>query len=126
MRCPLKPWYIVRDLGMALGDTGRIAPTRNDPDVFARTGFIAGVENGFVRFDYHGWHQELVRNRIEPDDLRFVVELLSQPTDRQWRDAFRAGGYSAPVADRFIGLLSTRIAHAKQVARQPPAMTQGW
>jgi hypothetical protein len=122
----VEPWYVVRDLGMALGDTGRLAPFRNDPNLFARTGFIRGVENGFVRFDYHGWHQELVRDRIEPDDVRFAVELLSQLTDRQWRDAFRAGGYPPAVADSFIRLIAMRITHAKRIARGPLMTTGGW
>jgi hypothetical protein len=29
-------WYVVRDLGTALGETGRFAPQRGDPDVFER------------------------------------------------------------------------------------------
>ena len=50
--------YVVRDLGTALGGTGRIAPIRNHAAVFNRLGFITGVERDFVTFDYHGWHQE--------------------------------------------------------------------
>ncbi len=42
------PWYVVRDLGTALGETGRLAPKRGDPDIFEREPFIIGV-NGRVR-----------------------------------------------------------------------------
>src|SRR5688572_5140584 len=54
-------WFVVRDLGSALGSTGRFAPVRGNPDVFARQRFITGVRNGFVAFEYRGWHQELLR-----------------------------------------------------------------
>ena len=36
-------WYVVRDLGTALGETGRLAPQRGDPDIFEREPFITGV-----------------------------------------------------------------------------------
>jgi hypothetical protein len=105
----------VRDLGAALGDTGRIAPTRSDPATFERTRFILDVRNGFVAFDYHGWHQELLRDRITPEDLGWASYLLSQLTDRQWDDAFRAGGYPRDQASRFIAALHARIAQGREV-----------
>lgn len=111
----VEPWYVVRDLGTALGDTGRLAPTRSNPDVFARQPFIVGVRDGFVEFEYHGWHQDLVQRRITPDDVGWASYLLSQLGDRQWRDAFRAAGYTPAVADRFIGTLAARIAKGRQV-----------
>jgi hypothetical protein len=102
-------WFVVRDLGTALGDTGRLAPHRNDPDRFERHGFIRGVRNGFVEFEYRGFHQELVRNRITVADVRWASELLSGLTDTQWVEAFRAGGYDPPVAARFIRTLQQKI-----------------
>jgi hypothetical protein len=60
-------WYVVRDLGTALGESARVRPERSNPDVFARTPFITGVADGFVQFGAYGcWHEELVRNRIAP------------------------------------------------------------
>lgn len=102
-------WYVVRDLGTALGSTGRVAPIRGNVTVFERHGFIEGIERGFVRFTYHGWHQELVRNRITPDDVRWASGVLARLTDAQWRETFRAGGYEPAVADRFIQRLRTKI-----------------
>lgn len=95
-------WFVVRDLGMALGTTGRFEPKRGDADAFEREPFITSVDNGIVTFNYRGWHQELVRNRISVSDLEWAVDLLGHLSDRQWRDAFRAGGYAPGVADRFI------------------------
>ncbi len=102
-------WYVVRDLGTALGGTGRFTPARGDVDAFERSGFIEGVEDGFVEFEYHGWHQELIRRRITPADVRWACELLAGLTEAQWREAFLAGGYDPAVSARFIQRLQAKI-----------------
>lgn len=102
-------WYVVRDLGTALGETGRIGPRRGDIAAFERSRFILGVNQGHVRFDYHGFHQELVEGRVTPADVRWASSLLAGLTQAQWRDAFRAGGYQPAIADRFIRRLQARI-----------------
>jgi|SRR5882672_5814809 len=107
-------WYVVRDLGTALGGTGRIPPQRGDLDIFEREPFITGVKDGFVEFNYHGWHQELVK-RISPMDVAWASEWLGQLSDQQWSDAFRAGGYAPAVADRFIGRLRQKIAEGRRL-----------
>lgn len=112
----VKTWYVVRDLGTALGETGRLTPKRGDPDLFDKIGFVTGVEHGFVKFgDYHGWHQELVKNRITTEDVRWACELLSRLTDRQWADAFRAGGYEPALAQRFITRVHQKIRQGLQL-----------
>jgi hypothetical protein len=117
-----KHWYVVRDLGTALGETGRLAPLRGDPDIFERQAFILDVQDGFVRFNYHGWHQELFR-QIAPLDLAFAADLTEQLTNRQWADAFRAGGFSPSDANRFIAALHKRIAAARRASGQAPVVT---
>src|SRR5882672_9835212 len=107
-------WYVVRDLGTALGETGRLAPQRGDADIFAREPFITGVKDGVAQFNYPGWHQELLKG-ISPDDVAWASELLGRLSDRQWSDAFRAGGYTPALADRFIGRLHQRIAEGCQL-----------
>jgi hypothetical protein len=111
---PVKQWYVVRDLGTALGETGRLAPQRGDADIFERTPFITGVTNGFVTFNYHGWHQELFQ-KITTDDVLWACALLGELSDRQWADAFRAGGYSTPLANRFIRRLHEKIAEGERL-----------
>jgi hypothetical protein len=111
-------WYVVRDLGTALGGTGRITPERGRVDLFERHSFIEGVDQGFVKFEYHGWHQELIRRRITPSDVRWACELLDGLTGDQWREAFLAGGYQGEPAERFISVLQARI-------RQGLALTAG-
>jgi hypothetical protein len=103
-------WYVVRDLGSALGTTSRLRPARGDADQFAAVPFLAGSDGGYVRFGYTGWHERLVRDRITPDDVRWASGLLARLTDAQWRDAFRAGGYDTAAAGKFIRRLREKIA----------------
>ena len=108
-------WYVVRDLGDALGRTGRISPQRNDITEFAQTRFITGENRGFIQFDYHGLHRELVSDRITREDVRWAAALAGGLSEHQWQEAFRAGGYAPDVAARFIAILRTRIAEAQHV-----------
>ena len=114
----IEHWYVTRDVGTALGTTGRFVPEKGSPGAFERDPFILGVRNGFVEFDYGGWHQELVRGRITPADARWAADLLGRLSDRQWRDAFRAGGFSEPVTARFVGALRRRIDEARYLEPQ--------
>jgi hypothetical protein len=109
-------WYVVRDLGTALGGTGRITPARGDVDAFERSRFIEGIEDGFVKFAYHGWHQELIRGRITPADVRWACELLAKLSDTQWHEAFLAGGYDPAVSARFIRRLQARVREGSALA----------
>jgi hypothetical protein len=111
-------WYVVRDLGASLGSTGRLAPLKNNPDAFERHPFVVGVGGGFVQFHYRGWHQELVREQISPWDVAWASDLLAGLTDRQWQDAFRAGGYRPEVAARFIRVLEDKIAAGQRLGGQ--------
>jgi hypothetical protein len=108
-------WYVVRDLGDALGKTGRISPVRNNLGEFSRTQFITGAKRGFVEFDYHGLHKELVTGRITREDVRWAGALIGGLSERQWQDAFRAGGYAPDTAAQFIQILRGRIAQAQRV-----------
>jgi hypothetical protein len=111
-------WYVVRDLGAALGETGRFAPFRNDVDLFERQRFVLGVRGPFVSFAYRGFHQELVRDRITTADVRWAAALLGRLNAGQWADAFRAGGYDPEVADRFIQKLHATIDEGLSLERR--------
>jgi hypothetical protein len=108
-------WYVVRDLGDALGRTGRLAPQRNNLEVFSATQFITDVRHGFLKFDYHGLHAELVTNRIRPEDAAWAARLIGGLSDHQWQEAFRAGGYAPDTAARFIDILRTRVKQAQVI-----------
>ncbi len=102
-------WYVTRDLGHTFGRTGILNAPRNDVRVFEETPFIKGVVDGRVRFDYRGRHGALF-DHITPEDVRWICSRLQKLTDRQWQDAFRAGGYPKDTADRFIRRMKQKIA----------------
>jgi hypothetical protein len=112
-------WFVVRDLGTALGEVGRFNPTPNSPTQFERKPFIVGVRNGFVDFGYHAVHASLVRERITPDDVRWASGLLSGLTDRQWHNIFRTAGYDAVDAERFIRRVTQKIEEGLRIGVSP-------
>ena len=111
--------YVVRDLGASLGANDqpkwvrwtqlRIAQgSKNDLAGFLESGFIDGVKDGFVDFDYSGPNDAYVAN-ITIQDVRWTSRLLARLSDKQWQDAFRAGGYTHADAAQYIGRLKERI-----------------
>jgi len=105
----VEQWYLPRDLGAALGDVNGFAPRKSDPDSFEKMPYILGVENGHVQFAYAGWYKKLVRDRITPEEVAWASELLGRLSEKQFSDAFRAGGYEPAVANRFIAKLREKI-----------------
>ena len=102
-------WYVARDLGHTFGRTGVMDAPRDDVDVFEQTPFIVGVEHGVVRFDYRGLRRTLFA-KITVADVQWICRRLEAITDQQWLDAFRAGGYAQPTAERYIRRLHQKIA----------------
>ena len=111
-------WFVVRDIGTALGETGKLDPQRNNPDLFEHHAFITGVKDGFVEFSYHGWHQELLKDRITVADVKWACNQLARLSDEQWSDAFRAGGYTPEVAGRFIRSLKAKIEQGRRLEQR--------
>jgi len=101
--------YVVRDLGAALGDVERFAPRKGNIEAFETTPFVLGTSNGHVELVVDPWYRGLVNDRITPEDVRWASELLGQLSDRQWRDAFRAGGFDSTVASRYIRKLRAKV-----------------
>jgi hypothetical protein len=101
-------WFVVRDLGAALGETGKLYPRRNWLEGFEKQAFITDVSPTRVRFDYTGRHKELL-TIISPDDVRWAAGRMQRLTDQQWRDAFRAANYSDADAARFIARIKEKL-----------------
>ena len=95
-----------------VADSSFVAGGLNSPH---ETKFITGENRGFMQFDYHGLHMELVTNRITREDVRWAAALVGRLSERQWREAFRAGAYAPDVAERFIDILRARIVEAQRI-----------
>jgi hypothetical protein len=116
----VRRWFVVRDLGAALGETGKLYPRRNWIDGFEKEGFITGVKDGKIQFAYTGRHQELLA-MVTPEDLRWAASRLQRLSDRQWADAFRAANYADAIRDRYLRKIRQKIEEALKVS----AMAQG-
>jgi hypothetical protein len=102
-------WFVVRDLGAALGETGKLYPRRNWLEGFEKQAFLTRVSAGAVEFDYDGRHQDLL-TMIRPGDVQWAARQMARLSDAQWRDAFRAANYAPPYADRYIRRIKEKIA----------------
>ena len=115
--------YVVRDVGGSLGKARQPRflswfpfmrfhqGSKNNIDDFEAQGFVRAADGTTVDFDYRGIDDALV-NSVTPADLRWTGELLSRLSERQWLDAFRAGGYTADESARYIRKIREKIAQA--------------
>jgi len=113
--------YIISDLGATFGHASttplfwRITRSRNNPPKYAKTKFLEKVKGDRVSIHFGGKNRGLMKN-ISVQDAEWIAALLSQLSDQQIRDAFRAANYSpadvdllaATVRDRAVELASLR------------------
>lgn len=111
----VEQWYVARDIGSALGDFNPVSPRKNHPESFDQVPFLLGVQNGYVQFHYSSWYKNLVRDRITPEEVAWACELIGKLSDTQLQDAFRAGGFEADKANRFIARLRAKIAEGRAI-----------
>jgi hypothetical protein len=110
-------WFVVRDIGHSFRHTGRLYGTRDDLQSFLEHRFITRVEANRVFFGWHGRHGELLES-ITPADVLWIAGLLAQLTDRQWMDAFVAGGYTPAEAAPFIARMLEKVERARSLSAQ--------
>src|SRR5215510_11709324 len=73
----IEHWYVVRDLGAALGENARFAPRGDDVARYEGSQFITGVGDGLVQFANKSPYQRLFQRRITVDDVRWAGNLLA-------------------------------------------------
>src|SRR5688572_7622346 len=78
-------WFVVRDIGAALGETGKLFPRRNWLKGFEQHGFIKRVDGNRIEFHYQGRHKELLA-MLRPADVRYGAGMLQRLTNAQWSD----------------------------------------
>jgi len=99
-------------------NTRDAAPPQRErsPAGVART---AVVENGRVRFDWHGRDAYLLEN-LTPADVRWTCALLARLRPAQWDAALRAAGYAPEEAARLEASFDERIAQGMSLPETVP------
>lgn len=101
--------YFDTDLGASFGKEGNFfGHTRNRPDEFVKTKFIKGVDHGYVVFNYNGKNQHLLKH-ITVAQAKWLGTILSQLSEQQITDAFRAANYSPEVIQALTEEVRSRI-----------------
>jgi hypothetical protein len=114
-------YYIISDLGATFGHASttpifwRLTRSRNNPEMYARSEFFQKVKADRVVLHFGGKNRGLMKD-ITVNDAQWIGGLLSQLSDQQLRDAFRAANYTPSqinllartVRERTIELLSLR------------------
>ncbi len=115
--------YIISDLGATFGKTGnipllwRIQRSRNKPTDYNEAKFVDAVENGRVEFTYGGKMRELFDD-ITIDQTSWIANLLSQLTDAQLKDAFRAANYTKSEINMLAESVKNRIAELNRATNR--------
>ena len=105
--------YLITDWGGSMGRWGSNIVTRGrwDPEGFAAQTpeFVAGVDEGMVRFGYVGQRTADVAIGITVQDIRWLCRYLGRVTDAQLRDALEASGANPEETNRFAAAIRERI-----------------
>ncbi len=115
--------YAISDLGATFGHASttplfwRFTRSRNNPANYAKSNFFEKVKGNRVVLHFGGKNSGLMKN-ISVQDAQWIASLLSQLSDAQIRDAFRAANYTpgqinllaGEVRERTNELLSLRPA----------------
>lgn len=126
--------FLVSDLGASFGTTGRKISheaSKGNLDAYKKAKFIIEARPDSVDFavpsrpeallvfdapEYVSRvNMEWIGKQIPIQNVRWIAGLLSQLTDQQIRDAFRAGGYLGPELDGFTFAFEHRIAELKKL-----------
>lgn len=118
--------FVVSDLGSAFGKLAplggvpvlnRFGRSVNRPDHFVKSEFVKGIEeDGHIDFAYKAKGKGLF-DKITPAEGQWIANLLSQLSDRQIRDAFRAANYSSVEVTMLTRAVRSRINALKNATR---------
>jgi len=120
--------YIISDLGATFGKVGdnnlplffRLGRQTDKPEVWSNAGFIKGVKDGRIEFDFKGKSRQLMSD-ITVAQGRWLADLVMQLTDKQLDDTFRAANYSTEEAATLKQAFKTRVADLDKATKQATA-----
>jgi hypothetical protein len=119
----IEDWYVISDLGATFGKVGnnnlpfffRIGRQTNKPGTWEQAGFISGVKEGKIDFDFKGKGRQMM-NDVTVSNARWLADLLRQLSDKQIDDAFRAAGYTPEQITTLRNGFETRVAELDKAA----------
>ncbi len=116
-----KAYYAVSDLGSSFGKLAKHSGTRsgrsvNEPEDYAGSTFIRSVDNGRIRFAYTAQRADLMEG-ITVEHGRWLADLLTQLSDKQIHDAFRAANYSPEEITTLAASFKSRIAELDKATK---------
>lgn len=109
--------YIISDLGSTFGRFGnnnlpiffRLGRATNNPKAWNKAKFIKGVKNGHIQFATTGMKSRSLVKDITVEQGRWLFDRLSQLSDAQIRDAYRAANFSPAEIDLLMAGTKRRI-----------------
>lgn len=126
--------YYVSDVGASFGTTGEsytVSMSKSNLSAYKSKKFISKVTDKYVDFDFpthpalykifnlplfiHEMRMHWIGRHIPREDVRWIASLLSQLSERQIEDAFRAGGYTPEQASAYTAVLQERIAELSKL-----------
>ena len=105
--------YAISDLGATFGHASttplfwRFTRSRNNPANYAKSKFFEKVKGDRVVLHFGGKNRGLMKD-ISVQDAQWLGSLLSQLSDRQIRDAFRAANYTPGQINVLAGEIKER------------------
>ncbi len=112
--------YLISDWGGSMGSWGSNIITRGrwNAEAFAAQTpqFVAGAEDGVVKFGYVGQRTEDIAAGITAADVRWLHQYLARITDRQLSAALEASGATEPEREQFRAAVRERITQLGRLA----------
>lgn len=120
--------YIISDLGATFGKLGnnnlpfffRLGRRTNDPGTWYEAGFVSGVKDGMIDFDFKGKGRGLMED-ITVSQGRWLADRLLQLSDKQIDDAFRAANYSPDEVKLLRDGFKARVEELDKATKQATA-----
>ena len=122
--------YVISDLGSTIGKYGnnnlpiffRLGRKTNDPEAWAKAGFIEKVENGRLDMDNTGGKMRDIMENITVEQGRWLYNQLAQLDDRQIEDAFRAANYAPDDVRLLLKATKERIERLNMATKSASAL----
>lgn len=109
----VRTWYLIADWGQTFGRMG--SPQSHSKWVlqdYKSTPFVLGTSGDTLKLHFEGYTPDLFRN-IPIEHARWFAGLVSQLSDAQLRDAFRAGGARPADAEAFAARFREKVDELK-------------